>query len=160
MTGMEMSHCHEFEVYSPARSLLEIARRVLCVLRVAAVYEGKMISALNKNAVRAPGVQKMYALTRRRCRNVLVPRGAGGFLAVLITCAAEGLNLSFCVNFLTISARSFIAIFFSPFGKLFCLSQVREKPLQKKGTFVLHESALDFRRVIIRKVEQVVYRPA
>ena len=72
-----MSHRHEFEVYSPARGLLEIARRVLCVLRVAAVYEGKMISALNKNAVRAPGVQKMYALTRRRCGNILVPRGCG-----------------------------------------------------------------------------------
>ena len=77
MAGMEMSHCHKFEVYPPARSLLEIARRVLCVLCVAAVYEGKMISALNKNAVRASGVQKMYALTRRRCGNVLVPRGCG-----------------------------------------------------------------------------------
>ena len=160
MAGMEMSHCHEFEVYSPARSLLEIARRVLCVLRVAAVYEGKMISALNKNAVRAPGVQKMYALTRRRCRNVLVPRGCGRVFGRPDNLRSRGLNLSFCVNFLTISARSFIAIFFSPFGKLFCLSQVREKPLQKKGTFVLHEAALNLGRVIIRKVEQIVYRPA
>lgn len=58
------------------------------------------------------------------------------------------------------SARSFIAIFFSPFGNLFCPAQLGKELLQKQSTFVLHKSALDLGRVIIRKRKQVVYRPA
>lgn len=83
MAGMKMGYRNEVEVYFPARSFLEVARRVVCVLCVAAVNEGESVAALEKNTVCAPGVEKMDALALRRNGDILVMRRGrrifGGF---------------------------------------------------------------------------------
>lgn len=95
MTGMKMGYRYKVKIYLPAGSFFQIPRRMFRVLRVAAVNESESVAALKKNAVRAPGVEKMDALALRRDRDILILRGNGRIFAALMTCTVVGLNLSF-----------------------------------------------------------------
>lgn len=95
MAGMKMGYRDKIKIYLPAGSFFQIPRRMFRVLRVAAVNESESVAALKKNAVRAPGVEKMDTLALRRDRDILVLRGNWRIFADLMTCTAVGLNLSF-----------------------------------------------------------------
>lgn len=95
MTGMKMGYRDKVKIYLPAGSFFQIPRRMFRVLRVAAVNESEFTFALEKNAVRAPGVEKMDTLALRRDRDILILRGNGRIFAALMTCTVVGLNLSF-----------------------------------------------------------------
>lgn len=95
MTEMKMGYRDKVKIYLPAGSFFQIPRRMFRVLRVAAVNESESVAALKKNAVRAPGVEKMDTLALRRDRDILILRGNGRIFADLMTCTVVGLNLSF-----------------------------------------------------------------
>ena len=76
---------------------------------LAAVNESESVAALKKNAVRAPGVEKMDTLALRRDRDILVLRGNGR-----IFCRLDDLYCRW-LEFV------FLSEFFDKFGKiLYC----------------------------------------
>lgn len=109
MTEMKMGYRDKVKIYLPAGSFFQIPRRMFRVLRVAAVNESEFTFALEKNAVRAPGVEKMDALALRRDRDILILRGNGR-----IFCRPDDLHCRW-LEFV------FLSEFFDEFGKiLYC----------------------------------------
>jgi len=109
MAGMKMGYRDKIKIYLPAGSFFQIPRRMFRVLRVAAVNESESVAALKKNAVRAPGVEKMDTLALRRDRDILVLRGNGR-----IFCRLDDLYCRW-LEFI------FLSEFFDEFGKiLYC----------------------------------------
>ena len=107
MTGMKMGYRDKVKIYLPAGSFFQIPRRMFRVLRVAAVNESEFTFALEKNAVRAPGVEKMDTLALRRDRDILILRGNGR-----IFCRPDDLHCRW-LEFV------FLSEFFDEFGKHF-----------------------------------------